>query len=264
MDADTRRQVAGVRDWYDQTAIAFRERYGGSTGESWRLLEENLALELLDRDPGAPLSRILDLGCGPGRLSASLSALAFLVIGIDVAPGMVILAHKANPAGNAVYAISDAVQSGLKGDSFDAIVSLGMFEYLDDPSPFLIEILRLLKPGGQLIFTCHNRTFFAAWRRSLPNMTRRPGIARDAFYRSVDHVPRDMLALLARRGFVAADFRGYHSRFATSMLRFAYERLSPGTIRGTCAAMAVAADRRLGMRAFRSLAPLAMYSARKP
>ena len=31
-----------------------------------------------------------------------------------------------------------------------------MFEYLEDPSPFLVEINRILKPDGILLFTCYN------------------------------------------------------------------------------------------------------------
>ncbi|MDI6840026.1 MAG: class I SAM-dependent methyltransferase [bacterium] len=55
------------------------------------------------------------------------------------------------------FLVGDATNVPFKNEYFDTIVSLGMFEYLKGPTPFLSEINRILKPSGTLLFSCHNR-----------------------------------------------------------------------------------------------------------
>jgi SAM-dependent methyltransferase len=124
-----------------------------TSGEFWRAFEETLLLELLENRS----DRVLDLGCGPGRLAASLSIRSTMVVGVDVSPAMIMLAQAAAHPGNVHYCAMYATRSALKPASFDTVISLGMFEYMADPSPFLRVIFGLLKPGGMLVFTSHNR-----------------------------------------------------------------------------------------------------------
>jgi SAM-dependent methyltransferase len=55
------------------------------------------------------------------------------------------------------FYVADAIETPFADEYFDVIVSLGMFEYLKDPTHFLAEIRRILKPNGIVLFTCHNK-----------------------------------------------------------------------------------------------------------
>src|SRR5436305_12506608 len=90
MGNDPRREINSVRMWYDQVAETFSTRYTGIGGEFWRSFEDELALDLL----GFP-NRVLDLGCGTGRLSAALAGRGASVLGIDFSMSMIAVARSA-------------------------------------------------------------------------------------------------------------------------------------------------------------------------
>lgn len=260
MRDDIERQVEGVREWYDLTAESFRDRYTGNSGDFWRDFEESPAMEMLAGTSG----RILDLGCGPGRLASSLSGLGLSVIGADVAVSMVALARAQGSSGNVHFAAMDATRLGLKDASFDAVISLGMFEYLADPSPFLREIYRILRPRGRVVFTCHNRVWLSAvFSAMFSRLSRRRSSTRDQYYQTASHKPKAMLALLAAQGFTTAGFRGFHFRFPTTLYRFS-ERLHSRALALRGKAAAVALDHGLGRLPTRSFASLTMFAAQKP
>jgi len=262
MDDDARGDVAAVRTWYDRTAEDFGRRYSGTSGEFWQRFEERVALELL----GDSLQRVLDFGCGSGRLSPALSARASFVVGAYISQAMIALAPHGE---NVHYCVSDATRAAMKGHSFDAVVSLGMLEYVADASPFLREILRILEPGGRVVFTCHSQPLFPvrAWLAGegvLRKWARRGSSPRDSFFQPVNHRPAKILTLLKERGFVEAEFRGFH--FPLTADAFWISAAIPARPLARLGKSAAAAlDRRLGRaRVTRSLFPLAMYTARKP
>jgi 2-polyprenyl-3-methyl-5-hydroxy-6-metoxy-1,4-benzoquinol methylase len=267
---DTDREVAAVRGWYDQTADSFNRRYIGTSGEFWRAFEETLLLELL----GVRIGRVLDLGCGSGRLAASLSIRATMVIAVDISPAMIMLAQAAAHPRNVQYCVMDATRAALKPASFDTVISLGMFEYMADPSPFLRAIVGLLKPGGMFVFTSHNRVplpirawLFAEARLKSAIRWRsrnRPGTPRDQFFHTVEHRSSEMRSLLEKHGFVATDQRGFHFPLSVELFSIA-DRIPAKTLANAGKSAAVTIDRSLGRwRATRSLCPVAMFTARKP
>jgi ubiquinone/menaquinone biosynthesis C-methylase UbiE len=102
--------------------------------------------------------RILDVGCGPGRLAivAGIAAgPAGEACGIDPAPEMVELARQ-RAAGTSVKARFEvAVVESLPypPDYFDVVLSSLMLHHLPDEVKRrgLAEILRVLKPAGRLV-----------------------------------------------------------------------------------------------------------------
>jgi 2-polyprenyl-3-methyl-5-hydroxy-6-metoxy-1,4-benzoquinol methylase len=267
---DTDREVAAVRGWYDQTADSFNLRYSGTGGEFWQRFEETLALELLGDSAG----RILDLGCGPGRLAGSLSSRAAMVLGVDISPAMIRLAKATAHPRNVRYCVMDATRAAVEPSRFDAVISLGMFEYMADPSPFLREILRILKPGGLLLFTSHNRVPFPirAWlftesrlRSAIDRVLgKRRGRARDEWFQTVEHQSNEIFSVLKTLGFVGTDYRGFH--FPVSVELFSISaRIPVKTLANTGKSVAVTIDRALGRwHATRFLCPVSMFTAHKP
>lgn len=101
-----------------------------------------------------PDARVLDAGCGPGR---ELQRVARLVpegevVGIDLAAGMVMTAHRAARAcglDNCAFFQSDV--SDLPGsftDGFDLVYNCLAHHHYPEPARAAASILRCLRPGG--------------------------------------------------------------------------------------------------------------------
>ncbi len=128
-------------------AEEFDKRYEGVEGFYWENFENKIVNELIDVKDKV----VLDLGCGGGRYALSVYKKVKKIIGIGIAK------KKLTPDMPIEFLVGDAASTCLKDGYFDAVVSLGMFEYLENPTSFLLEIKRILKPGGELLVICHNK-----------------------------------------------------------------------------------------------------------
>src|SRR3989344_2513093 len=99
--------------------------------------------------------KVLDIGCGYGRLSGPLvnSFPGIKVFGVDIAQNYVDLYNKnLSPAGKACRA--DSRDLPFKDNFFDAVFVVTALMYLptkDDQSKAISEMLRVLKPGGKFV-----------------------------------------------------------------------------------------------------------------
>jgi demethylmenaquinone methyltransferase/2-methoxy-6-polyprenyl-1,4-benzoquinol methylase/phosphoethanolamine N-methyltransferase len=112
-------------------------------------------VELAGITPG---ERILDVGCGPGRLAivaGRVAAPAGEICGIDPAPEMVELARrKAARAGvGARFEVGVIEALPFPADHFGVVLSSLMLHHLPDDVKRrgLAEIHRVLKPGGRVV-----------------------------------------------------------------------------------------------------------------
>ena len=101
----------------------------------------------------APYDRVLDFGCGSGVMLPFLAQQSKQVIALDIDLLPLEKIKKHIPLSSNVEAC-DAKHvslSGLAQKSFDLISALDVLEHVDDLPRTLSELLRLLKPGGQLV-----------------------------------------------------------------------------------------------------------------
>jgi len=103
--------------------------------------------------------RVLELGCGAGRLTGYLAEIATVVRGIDLSASMVEYSRQRYPA--ASFAEGDLRDSAVFGpDPWDAIVApYNIIDVLDDTDRQLLldHVHGSLAPGGVFVMSSHNR-----------------------------------------------------------------------------------------------------------
>lgn len=103
--------------------------------------------------------RVLELGCGAGRVTGYLDAMAGEVHGLDVSAAMVAYCRRAYP--RATFSTGDLRDlSDFADGSFDAIfASYNVVDVLahEERQALLVTIPRMLSDGGLLIMSSHNR-----------------------------------------------------------------------------------------------------------
>jgi SAM-dependent methyltransferase len=103
-------------------------------------------------------ARVLEVGCGPGRLSIRLARQHGLdVTGLDLDPAMVERARaNADRLGNGdertpSFLVGDAASLAFPDGSFDLVVSTFSMHHWADPTAGLAEIGRVLRPGARAL-----------------------------------------------------------------------------------------------------------------
>ena len=119
--------------------------------------------------------RILDVGCGDGRVTAQLAkALSSgTATGVDSSEEMLRFARAAFPASNHPnlrFVQQDARQLDFD-EPFDVLVSNAALHWVDDHPAFLRRAAHCLKAGGRLVISCggkgNARDVFVALRKTI-------------------------------------------------------------------------------------------------
>jgi demethylmenaquinone methyltransferase / 2-methoxy-6-polyprenyl-1,4-benzoquinol methylase len=93
--------------------------------------------------------RILDVATGTGLVAADLARrYGAVVIGIDQSPEMLALARARHPAAD--YLAGDAEHLPFADADFDHLTFTYLLRYVDDPGATLLELARVVKPGGTI------------------------------------------------------------------------------------------------------------------
>jgi SAM-dependent methyltransferase len=119
-------RTPGLDDWHDQTNLP----------------------ALLDLLP-EPGHRMLDLGCGEGRLGRFLGARGYRLAGVDASPTMVAMAVSHDIAIPAVLADAGALPFG--DETFDLVVAYMSLHDIDRMPAAVAEAGRVLERGGRLV-----------------------------------------------------------------------------------------------------------------
>lgn len=116
---------------------------------------------LIDRYRETLSGRVLELGCGAGRLTGHLVEVARAVEGIDLSPAMVAYCRQTYPA--ARFSVGDLQDlSSFQTGAYDVVAApYNVLDVLGDEArrEVLGDLRRLLRPGGLLIMSSHNRAY---------------------------------------------------------------------------------------------------------
>jgi ubiquinone/menaquinone biosynthesis C-methylase UbiE len=113
-----------------------------------RKMLSNIDLKRHDR------MKILDNGCGIGHLRKILPE-KMNYVGLDISQGMLQVARKRSM--NVV--VGDSQNLCLTDDCLDLIVARSLLHHLPDPEAAIIEMQRVLKRGGEVVFLDTNFSF---------------------------------------------------------------------------------------------------------
>jgi len=95
-----------------------------------------------------PPRRVVDVGCGEGRLDRDLQRLGYAVVGVDGSSTLVAAAREADPEGR--YEVGDAAALPLPNASADLVTAFMSLQDVDDIDGAAREIARVLVAGGRL------------------------------------------------------------------------------------------------------------------
>ncbi|WP_439663089.1 methyltransferase domain-containing protein [Lentzea sp. HUAS TT2] len=98
--------------------------------------------------------RVIDLGCGAGRLANALAAHVHEVVGVDVAQSMVDEANRINRLPERIsFVVYDGFRLPFDDESFDSAVTLISLQHSPPALQVnaLLELQRVVKPGGVLV-----------------------------------------------------------------------------------------------------------------
>jgi ubiquinone/menaquinone biosynthesis C-methylase UbiE len=147
-----------LKRYYDAASKSYDDVFGMLIfrvldAVTWRFLEPYV--------PAEPDGMVLDAGGGTGRWATRMAAKGCHVVLMDVSEGMLNVAskriEKEGLQGRVTIKRGDIADTGLVSETFDLILCEHTLFLLERPDVALTEFKRVLKKGGRLIVSVHNR-----------------------------------------------------------------------------------------------------------
>lgn len=142
-----------VIDCYNKTASAYAGKFNNELGQ--KHLDKILLTAFAEENKGN--GRMIDLGCGPGQTTKYLYEHGVKdIVGTDLSPAMISVAKELHPGLS--FETADMLSFQYPADSFGSAIafySIVHFDYAEIEGAFG-EIRRILKNGGQFLFSFHH------------------------------------------------------------------------------------------------------------
>jgi ubiquinone/menaquinone biosynthesis C-methylase UbiE len=166
----------------------------GSTSESvvqltgrWAAEQVSLALDIHRSD------RVLELGCGVGRIGRELADSCAHWCGVDISENMIsVAAERLRDKSNvSFHQLTRSSLEMIEDDSIDKAYSIAVFCHMDKEDLYLYmqELNRVVKPAGMIFVETWNLSHPVGWRRwayepkvwNKSDQTQRKDVARNQF-----------------------------------------------------------------------------------
>jgi len=150
--------------------------------------------------------RILDAGCGSGRLTRSLASYAGEVVGIDVASSIDHVARAGAEYENLHFVQGSLLEIPFADYAFDVVWSMGVIHHTGDTYRAFANLARVVRPGGKMYVWVYSSRKLSLYK-----------VIRDAMRISY-RLPEDLLFGLCYM--MAPPLKVYHlAKFAVRKLR---------------------------------------------
>ncbi len=143
--------AGSVRRAYDTVSEDYAGYFPDASAEApldRAMLDEFVAAVTTD---SGDLPRVLDAGCGAGRMSRYLTDRGCRVVGADLSPGMVAMARRDHP--DLVFAVASLADLPYADDQFAGV--LVWYSIIHTPpaghARIFAEVSRVLRPGGHAL-----------------------------------------------------------------------------------------------------------------
>jgi SAM-dependent methyltransferase len=165
------------RHWFediaDHTGAAYL-RYSFTKGTEQ---EVGFLVELLRLDG---TTRVLDVGCGPGRHAHELARRGVPVVGLDISARFVSLATAGAPQG-ATFVLGDARALPVARGAFDVVLSLcqggwGLLRGEEEDPAVLSGLVGALRPGGRAVLSTFSSYFQTRWLEDVDDFDAATGV----------------------------------------------------------------------------------------
>jgi len=134
-------------EFFSGISASWDERHSGpEEQERLRLFADHFRLR--------PGDRVLDAGCGSGRLIPIICERIGpdgSLVELDFAPGMLEIGRGKVNGRHVTFVTGDAHSLPLPGMEFDKVIAMALLPHLDKRDVALKEFHRVLKPGGMLV-----------------------------------------------------------------------------------------------------------------
>jgi len=132
------------------------ERVASKYDSTWSSSTRQFIPALLDAAQLAAKMSILDVGCGPGYVSAAASERGAIPIGVDFSQEMIVIAKKMFP--QLQFRQGDAQNLAFADATFDRVIANFALLHVAKPERAFTEANRVLKSGGRFAFTTWAKT----------------------------------------------------------------------------------------------------------
>lgn len=138
-----------VASWYDELLESSDDTY------QEKLIKPNL-LRILNPADG---QEILDVGCGQGYFAREIAKTGAKVLGIDIGGELIKIAKEKSGVNEKYLVLSAENLLSITNGRFDAAICVLALQNIKNFSAAILEISRVLKPGGRCVLVINHPTF---------------------------------------------------------------------------------------------------------